>query len=76
MPFAEPPPPFFGSDRASFDGTLMLILGVMFLVATFRGDTTAMAPFWLWIITATGFAISALLIIEGSILFLTGVGPF
>ena len=54
----------------------MLILGVMFLVATFKGDTMPMKAVWVWIIAATGFAISALLIIEGSVLLLTGQGPF
>jgi hypothetical protein len=67
---------FFDPDHATDDGILMLILGVMFLLATFRGGTMRMPPAWLWISTATGFAIAALLIIQGSVLLLESRGLF
>ena len=53
------------------DGLLMLALGVMILVATIKGGTMPMTPVWLWITTATGFAVAVFLIIEGVVLLLT-----
>jgi divalent metal cation (Fe/Co/Zn/Cd) transporter len=67
---------FFDADHSTADGILMLILGVMFLVTTFKGGTLPMTPAWLWISTAAGFAIAAFLIIQGSILALASRWPF
>jgi hypothetical protein len=76
MPFAEPPQPFFDPAQATFEGILMLILGALFLVRTFKGDTQPMSQAWLWITTAAGFALATLLMIEGSVMLLTGQGSF
>jgi len=70
------PQNFFDPDHGVGDGTLMLILGVMFLVTTFRGDIRPLSPGWLWISTAAGFAIAAFLIIQGAVLVLTSPWPF
>jgi hypothetical protein len=67
------PQGFFDADHATADGIIMLVLGLMFLVTTFRGDTRPMPPVWLWIGTATGFAIAAFLIIQGGMLLLTSL---
>ena len=69
-------PNFFDSDHGTADGFLLLLLGVMLLVATFRGGTLRMTPIWLWTSTAGGFAIAAFLIIQGGALLLTFLWPF
>jgi hypothetical protein len=64
------PQSLFDTDHAIVDGLIMLVLGFMFLMTTFKGDTRPMAPVWLWIGTAAGFSIAAFLIIEGGVLLL------
>jgi hypothetical protein len=56
---------FFDADHATGDGIIMLVLGVMFLMATFKGDNKRISLVWLWIRTAAGFALAAILIIQG-----------
>jgi|HubBroStandDraft_1064217.scaffolds.fasta_scaffold106025_3 hypothetical protein len=68
--FTDVPQGFFDADHAAVDGTIMLVLGLMFLVATFRGDTRPMPTVWIWISTAAGFAIAMFLILQGGILLL------
>jgi hypothetical protein len=54
----------------------MLILGVMILLATFKGGTLPLTPVWLWTSTAGGFAVAAFLIIQGAVLLVTSRWPF
>jgi hypothetical protein len=69
-------PNFFDSDHGISDGALMLVLGVMILLATFKGGTLPLTPVWLWTSTAGGFAVAAFLIIQGCVLLLSSRWPF
>jgi hypothetical protein len=59
---------FFDADHATGDGIVMLVLGLMFLMVTFKGDSMPIPLVWVWIRTVAGFALAAFLIIQGCLL--------